>query len=70
MNQLPSAARGWPANGEPVCWNVCRFRSLVAYTAHMTSYIPVSDIDIVVPFPADAFLKEVFEAWDPHPTES
>ena len=37
---------------------------------YMPYYIPVSNIDIVVPLPADAFLQEAFEARGPHPTKS
>ncbi len=36
----------------------------------MAYYIPVSNVDIVVPLLADAFLQEVFKARGPHPTES
>ena len=37
---------------------------------YMPYYLPVSNIDIVVPSLANAFLQEAFEARGPHPTES
>ena len=36
----------------------------------MAYYIPISNIDVVVPLLADTFLQEVFKARGPHPTES
>ena len=36
----------------------------------MAHCIPVSNVDIVVPLLADAFLQKAFKARGPHPTES